>query len=395
MAEERASRVAGAEALPSELRERVERAAARFGSIHERWSHTSSLAQPSVPRAEGSAPLDDPGASTEASARSPDAVRVTPILGIDPDDSDEAERPRFKTLMGVPRSSPDLDELAGLDSSQDTVPVERSRLRAAETASTEKASPRVDEAPSLAGTSLHWEPGSPPASSRRISPAPWPSFAQSSLDVPAELAALRAASRRRSWWIGLGAVAAAAAIFGIAAPRQRAHALRWLENEYDARRRPSAVAISDAIPALRPGATAALASASGREPGAAQLEAPPPVLQPAPAEGVADNPRTLPEASSRAPDESTQSSVPAEPPASTGIERSTSKSKQAGREARSGTTTKPRARVAAARKPSRNEENGRASSTTRVAAGRTKARSARQNPPRKDGGGGIIRETPF
>jgi hypothetical protein len=321
---------------------------------------------------------------------------VTPILGIDPDDSDEAERPRFKTLMGVPRSSPDLDELAGLDSSQDSVPIERSRLRAAETASSEKASPRVDEAPSLAGTSMHWEPGPPPASSRRISPAPWPSLAQSSLDVSAELAALRATSRRRSWWIGLGAIAAAAAIFGIAAPRQRAHALRWLENEYQARRRPAAVAISDAAPALRPGATAALASASGREPGAAQLEAPAPVLQPAPAEGVADTPRTMAEASSRASDETTQSSVPAEPPASTGVERASSKSKQAGREPRSaGTTTKPRTRVAAARKPSQKEDNGQASSATRVAAGRTKARSTRQNPPRKDGGGGIIRETPF
>jgi len=52
-----------------------------------------------------------------------------------------------------------------------------------------------------------------------------------------------------------------------------------------------------------------------------------------------------------------------------------------------GGTTKARVRVAAARKPSPEP-------VTR-AANVTKPRTTRQNPPRKDTGGGIIRETPF
>src|SRR4051812_45950708 len=113
MAEEVASRVAGAEALPPELRERVERAAARLGSIHERWS-TALLTAPTAPRsAEGAGTGGEDGISSSEEDALPmvrDAVSVTPILGVETDESDEAGRPRFKTLMGVPRSSPELDE---------------------------------------------------------------------------------------------------------------------------------------------------------------------------------------------------------------------------------------------------------------------------------------------
>jgi hypothetical protein len=393
MAEDLATRVPGAEALPPELRERVERAAARFGSIHERWSSLEP-------------------------AR--DAVSVTPILGIDTEDSDEAGRPRFKTLMGVPRSSPEIDELAGLDPGsepRESAAAEPPQPRPA--ASSDRASPRLDEAPSLAGTSMPWDPGAPPPSSRGTSAAPWPSLAQSSLDVSAEVAALRTASRRRTWWVGLGTIAAAAAIFAIAAPRQRTQALRWLQSEYQARQRPTAAAILDAAEALRPRSTAATASPSDSERGTAQLEPPWAVAQQAAEEATADAPRAMAQALAAPSDESTEElsggaagaklldpelspdtpargGAPDDPGVSSGVERSDRKAKQAGRDARAGgTTTKPRTRVAAARKASQRDDNRPNSSATKAAAGMTKARSTRQNTPRKSGGGGIIRETPF
>ena len=160
MSEDVASRVAGAEALTPELRERVERAAARLGSIHERWL-TPMPAEPIVAAVEASAS----SSPDDALPLDADAVSVTPILGIETDESDDAGRPRFKTLMGVPRSSPEIDDLAGLDS-----PIERPALRSLPAAaSSERASSRVDEAPSLAGTSLPWESGAPPSPSTRCS----------------------------------------------------------------------------------------------------------------------------------------------------------------------------------------------------------------------------------
>src|SRR5262245_5968741 len=134
MAEDVASREIGAEALPPEARERVERAAARFDSIHARWSLPGSSVEL------GTDGLSSAARDGAAAARSMppepalldrDAVSVTPILGIETDESELEGRPRFKTLMGVPRSSPELDELAGLDidsGRHDTVRLERSAL---------------------------------------------------------------------------------------------------------------------------------------------------------------------------------------------------------------------------------------------------------------------------
>ena len=425
MAEDVASRVADAEALPPELRERLERAAARFGSIHERWS-TSEPAEAAAPRSKQSAAAGieeaAPSSDDDRSAMARDAVSVTPILGIDTDESDESGRPRFKTLMGVPRSSPDLDELAGLDSSSardDTVPVERSALppRAPAPAGiAERANPRVDEAPSLTGTSLPWEPGAPPASSPRLSPAPWPALGRSSLEVSAEVATLRTASRRRPWWVGLGTIAAAAVVFAIAAPRQRTQALRWLESVYGAPRQTASVAISDTARALRPGSSAATALASASDSRSGQLELPGTLPQramaepsaagageeeqavtvPSPAVGSNQGPVRDVQALATAVHEAAESAELASPPAGSRAEIGAPKNKQAARDARSGgTTTKARTRVAAPRKASRGADNRQSASAAKVAAGATKARATHQNTPRKDGGSGIIRETPF
>lgn len=391
MAEDVASRVAGAEALPPELWERVERAAARLGSIHERWS-TSEPAEPTAPRStgeKGGAAAEDsvPSSEDDALPLNREAVSVTPILGVEMDESDEAGRPRFKTLMGVPRSSPELDELAGLDSSSghhDSVPIERSTSRPpAAAASSERASPRVDEAPSLAGTSVAWEPGAAHAASARSSPQPWPSLAVSSLDVSAEVSALRKVSRWRPRWIGLGAIAAAAAVFAIAAQRPRALALRWLEGEDRARLRPAAGAISDTAQALRPGANAATSTSSASDRVAAQLEPPVAILPRATGEPAAD------QASGNAASEADETSDVSAKHSSSGAPSGATKSKQAARDARSGgTTSRARAQVAAPRKPSQRSDSHQTGSAT-------KARATRQNTPRKDSGSGIIRETPF
>jgi len=460
MAEDVASRVPGAEALPPELRERVERAAARMGSIHERWS-TSKVAEAialrsAAEKADVAVEDGSPRSQDDALPSSQEAVSVTPILGIETDESDEAGRPRFKTLMGVPRSSPDIDELAGLDSNsagQASVPIERSGLRPRFAgASPAQASPRVDEAPSLAGTSLPlpWEPGASSASSTRGGPSSWPSPAESALDVSTEVAALRTASRRRPWWIGLGTIAAVAALFALAAPRQRTLALRWLESEYHVRVHPTADAISDTARALRPGVSAATSIASAVQRATAQLE-PAVAVAPRAIGGLGADPagvrelaataaspaRELAQDSSTAAaatpanedlprDVRTAANAAREPkenaevaakPASSDIESSPTKSKRAARAARSGssdarpesneartgssdarsggTTSRARAQVAAPRKPSQHSDNRPAASASKVAASATKARATRQNTPRKDGGSGIIRETPF
>lgn len=433
MAEDVASRVAGAEALPPELRERVEQAAARWGSIHERWS-TAKLAGPMAlsERADAgnaAAPVQggDFRSEDDALPLDRDAVSVTPILGIETDESDEAGRPRFKTLMGVPRSSPELDELAGLDgssASHDPLPIER----AARSPSSERAGLRVDEAPSLAGTSLPCEPGAPPSRSPRVS-SPWPSLAESSLDVSAEVAALRTASRQRPWWRGLGAIAAAAAVFAIVAPRQRTQALRWVESEYRTRLQPRGEAISDTARALRPVANATASSASTIDRATAQLELPVAAPQRAAGELAAvppgvrgmtatvaaaagaiedssaaaasaklanDDGSDHAHASGNASSEPLQNTELSATPSSAGAESAAAKSKPAARDARAGgTTSKARAQVAAPRKPSQRGSNQQTVSATTVPVRATKARATRQNTPRKDSGSGIIRETPF
>src|SRR5262245_43413964 len=132
MAKEVASRVAGDETSAGELRERAERAAALIPSIHDRWSSLSmsesapptvespqvSPAEPPEPQPNAALALERP-ADTDAGAPEPEegSVSVTPILGIATEtDAESAARPRFKTLMGVPRNDPEIDELAGLES---------------------------------------------------------------------------------------------------------------------------------------------------------------------------------------------------------------------------------------------------------------------------------------
>jgi hypothetical protein len=248
-----------------------------------------------------------------------------------------------------------------------------------------------------------------------VSHARWPSLAESSLDVSAAGAASASASRPRRWWIGLGAIVAAAASFALVAPRQRTLALRWLESEYHARLRPTADAISNSAPALRPGASAAASTPPAIGGATAQLEAQ--VTPPAGTmgESAVELPGTRDQAATGAFSAGTSAedasfgaagaNVPNEdvardtPASGNGSAR---KSKLVTRNARSaGTASKARAQVAAVRKPAlRADRDQTTSSTTtsstRVAArSATKARATRQNTPRKDGRSGIIRETPF
>src|SRR5262249_51874228 len=81
--------------------------------------------------------------------------------------------------------------------------------------------------------------------------------------------------------VGLGSIAAAAAVFALVAPRQRTQVLRWVESEYRVRLDPGADAISDTARALRPAASAATSTPSTIDRDTAQLEQPVPAPPPA------------------------------------------------------------------------------------------------------------------
>jgi hypothetical protein len=230
-------------------------------------------------------------------------------------------------------------------------------------------------------------------------------------------------------------IAAAAALFAIAAPRQRTLALRWVEREYRVRLRSTAAAISDTTRALRPGSNAAMSPPAAIDRVTAQIEPPIRVPPRATGEQAAADPvgaqasaTTAASAAAGSAEDSSEGAAGAqrpnedlardtqapgdatlEPhdssqvsaaPASSATESRASNSKQAARDVRSaGTTTKARAHVAAPRKRAQGDDNRRTASATKVPAtsgsSATKARATRQNTPRKDNGSGIIRETPF
>jgi hypothetical protein len=229
--------------------------------------------------------------------------------------------------------------------------------------------------------------------------------------------------------MGLGTLAAAAALCAIVAPRQRTQALRWMESEYRAQLQPKADALSDTARALRPVASADTSPTSTSERATAQLElavaAPRAAAEPAAAPSggremtptVAEAGHAIAEdssaaaagaklpndglprgvvASDSASREPVQNAQLSAKPAVRGDESSAKKSKSGARDARSaGTTSKARAQVAAPRKPSQRGNNQQTASATDVAVRATKARATRQNTPRKESGSGIIRETPF
>ncbi|MEO8185525.1 MAG: hypothetical protein ABI895_42500, partial [Deltaproteobacteria bacterium] len=427
----------GPDASAQEARER---AAAQFASIHDRWSALGANApalDPSSPEdnlAQGSSPVWD---GAEGSEPGPDGVSVTPILGIaTSDDSESAHRPRFQTLMGVPRSSPDIDALAGIAIDprrrRDTVRFERPAQPSpahAPALAAEEVPPASSDEASLAATSWPWERNAP---SPRPVPPSWHALAahapvgsalvESSLDVSAEVAALRASSGRRHWFVGLGAVAAVVALFAVGAPRERTLALRWLRREYQVRVHASAEAVADTARALRPTASVAapasvtespvpaplpavavatapvegsmstLALTSTRvaaAPAAPAVAAPEAALPAVPATAAAGVPSTG--ALSTAPSRSNETALRS--PEGSARPRATPASSPSPRPATrdshklSGSTSKARQQVAAARKHSQRP--------AALAANATKPRATHQNSPRKDAGDGIIRETPF
>jgi len=438
MAKEVASRVSGGgDASAQEARER---AAAQFASIHDRWSALGANGPALDPSsredslAEGSSPVWDGAEGSEPGA---DGVSVTPILDVaTSDDSEAAHRPRFKTLMGVPRSSPDIDALAGIEIDRrrrrDTVRLERpaqpSPAHTPAPAAEEVPAASSDE-PSLAATSWPWERNAP---SQRAVPPSWHALAapapvgsalvESSLDVSAEVAALRASSGRRHWFVGSAAVAAVAlALFAVGAPRERTLALSWLRRQYQVRVHPSVEPTTATARALRPSAsvvapasltespvpapppavatapaegstsTVALTSASvGAAPAAAPIAAPEVALPAFPAIAAAGVPSTgalLPTAPSRSNETALRSPEGGARPKAT--PSSSPPARPATRDSHnlSGRTSKDRPQVAAPRK--------RSQRPAALTADATKPRATRQNSPRKDAGDGIIRETPF
>jgi hypothetical protein len=411
MAKDVASRVSGDEASAQEARER---AAARFASIHDRWSALSADGQaleasPPDTLAHETAPVWDGSENAEPGLG---GVSATPILGIATSDGSESSaRPRFKTLMGVPRTSPDIDALAGMmdldpDRRRDTVRLERPAPRPPPrlpAPAAEKAPPASSNEPSLAATSWPWERNAPAPrqSPRSVSPQ-WSALVESSLDVSAEVAALRASNGRRYWFAAAGTVAALAALFAVGAPRERTLALRWVRQEYQARVHPSVGAITDSARALRALASVAAPSHMAELPGAAPLSpvaaapsAASVLVEGVPVEGVPVEASTRTAAAlETALPAAAAAALPAEPstappPAAPLPSHAAPSPRPAARDARNpaSNTSKARQQAAAPRKGSQRP--------AALAANAIKPRTTRQNSPRKDAGGGIIRETPF
>lgn len=427
MARVLASRAHGDEAR----QERLERAAARFSSIHDRWSSITDAKALASP-ASGSGSTD--GAVTESGERrdltlpgSESGVCVTPILGIATSEEDEP-RPRFKTLMGVPRNDPDVDDQAGLGAptslsqrehtSGDGETAELKRPTPPPLPERFLALPEAAPLPSMVasaaseGTRQSRET-LPPQTSRAASQQA-STLAPSLPDTARELVALRRSQRRRSWLVGVGSFAATLAVFVLAAPRERALAFRWLRDEYQSRVQPSLHTVADTARALKPsvveppvaglaerGMMASEATEVGRveepppRPGADSQAAPVignSAATAAPATEVASEPRSarpaepsrlsprgLPVAAARTDDNADLSaSRPARavPSKSGGIQ--------------------PKSQVAAPRKRGTRAVAKATTEDVKPRAPRpTKERATRQNSPRRGNSGGIIRETPF
>jgi len=290
------------------------------------------------------------------------------------------------------------------------------------------------EEPSLTATSWPWERNTVAhKQSPRVVPplavrSEWSALVESSLDVSSEVAALRPSAARRSWLVGLGGIGAIVALLAVGAPRERTLALHWLRQEYQARMQPLVESTTGGgiteTGALRPTAMAAndvatssappSGSAAGTAlPGADMPPAASPSAASLAARTVADVPRARdgaeqnvtaaePARDAHANEKPASEKPPAQDAFAKGTETKapTAKATSArttnarattamAHEAHSATggPVKARARVAAPRKPS--------TDPAALAANVTKPRATRQNSPRKDTGGGIIRETPF
>jgi hypothetical protein len=414
MAKVLASRAPSDEAF----QERLERAAARFPSIHERWSGvTHAVAHEAVAGDElEAAQARKDGEEEVAGPISESAVGVAPILGIA--EAEDEPRPRFKTLMGVPRDAPDVDEQASFAtpalqephaSGQSAAPA-RERPRPPPVPAQLFASPPVFGARSVSApaTAQPARDTLPPAfrSNTTFSPA------AGQAEFATELSALRRTQRRRSWLVGMASFAATLAVFALAAPRERALAFRWLLDEYQQRAQPSLHAVADSARALKPSslveprATSPSPASSATEPieevPAVEPRRDPeidmPVATTATAAEVAREPRSAAptEPVSRAQSEEAQHAAAGGEVPSDGSAPPAQRAAQ-----REGVASRASAQVAAPRQRSA-RTTAKTSAATKTSAGvkpraarSTKERSTRQNSSRRGGNGGIIRETPF
>jgi len=201
-------------------------------------------------------------------------------------------------------------------------------------------------------------------------------------------------SRRRSALTLL----AAAGILGVlawTAPRERTVALRWLREAYASRTQSAAQALLPLPPVMDPPVVEPRPSPSGSDITTSE----PLAAQPTSDNSVAPSGSTEPTAAGVAPTEAAAEEMKAEHPsaadpgaadlntsaAPSAVVLAAKATPQVARASvASGSRTRP---VAATRK--------RSPRAAALALGRTKPRSTRQNSPRKDGGSGIIRQTPF
>jgi hypothetical protein len=451
MAKEVASRATCDEAF----RERRERAAARFSSIHERWPATAetpalNAASPEPPASGVAVGQHAPGPPVAEGG-----VGVAPILGIATDD--EEARPRFKTLMGVPRTDPDVDESAGLDVAAPHTAKDLASARS-DTARLQRPTPpplpmrfhSLPEAarPPSAGGALQAAaslraPGTLPPRATRTAPPRGSaglssngpsssglsgreslSLSQSSADVPLARAARRRSQRRRGWLVGIASFTATLAGFALAAPGERELAVRWLSDEYQSWIQPSMDTVANTARALRPGRVVepadrglAPTSSSGvamrgtvAEPQRIEERAPPAgFARPAatgsaataiaaPATEVASEPRSETASGSVS---STSLLTPAR-----ADEAPKPRPSEVSPRAGAGSTSPSTPHRAAGDEnapssPSKlqlaapRKRSTRSTVATAPAARPTKERATRQNTSRRDVNGGIIRETPF
>ena len=441
------------------LQERLERAAARFSSIHDRWAAAGSTDFLASPAGESAAAAEPASQGALALPVSESGVCVTPILGVATAKDDDV-RPRFKTLMGVPRNDPDVDVLAGLRPPHERAPD-----------GSDAAQPKRTTPPPLPERFLAMDGAAPPqpvaaADDRATRPTLPPQLlppqavrtappqravvAQGTPDVAvtgvavtggaaenlaAELAAVRRSQRRRSWLVGIGSFVATLLVFAVAAPRERTLALRWLRDEYRSRIQPIQMTVADTARALKPGVVEPARNAGPAQsvegaraeaeqvrneaaaPGTGSL--PDPAIDVAAATAatameVAREPASGParpgqvERSSL--ERAQQAALPSDPSHGDADgndadgndvndsdldEKAAPPPRSVG--AKRATREQPKAQVAAPRKRStRVSANKAGGADSKPRAARaTKERSPRQNSPRRDSSGGIIRETPF
>jgi len=203
-------------------------------------------------------------------------------------------------------------------------------------------------------------------------------------------------SRRRSA-LTLLAAAGLLGVLAWTAPRERTLALRWLREAYASRTQSAAQALLPLPPVLEPPVVEPRPSPSGSD----ITPSEPLAAQPTSDNGTVPSPpgSTEPAAAGVAPTEAAAEEIKAEHPSAANpklADPNTSAApgavvlaaKATPHVARASVANGSRTRpVAATRK--------RSPRAAALALGGTKPRSTRQNSPRKDGGSGIIRQTPF